>query len=205
MQGDGFPPPPSPGEDDGPEYGVSLEEWTDAVGDSDLGSGSQAVNDYPEGYDLVAWEDLTPPGYSGDEIYARYENRLSKLEDGSPEAEALYQEMVAEYDGNSLVNEELDGAKVSLAGFVAPLNYEDDIITEFLLVPYFGACIHVPPPPPNQTVLVTLDRADGLTFDEAWGAIWVAGTLTLDSATTDLARASYTITGAETGVYDEYG
>ena len=156
-------------------------------------------------YELLTWEDLVPPGFSGDEIIARYQDRLSELEDGSPEADAIYAEMQAEYEAINVVNDQLDGARVNLAGFVAPLSFEDDIITEFLLVPYFGACIHVPAPPPNQTILVTLDKADGLTFDESWGAVWVAGTLTVDDATTDLATASYAMTGAASGVYDEYG
>lgn len=84
------------------------------------------------------------------------------------------------------------------------MTYDEDIVTEFLLVPYFGACIHVPPPPPHQTVLVTVDRDSGLTIEAAWGAVWVAGTLKVSSATTDLATASYTITDATSGVYDDY-
>ena len=192
------------------QYGASVEEWAEAVDAepetaAEPESGSQTVNAYPEGYEELTWEDLFPPGYSSDEVFARYEDRLNALEDGSPEADAIYAEMQAEYDANSdAVNRELDGTKVNLAGFVAPLSFDDDIITEFLLVPYFGACIHVPAPPPNQTVLVKVDKANGLSFDQSWGAVWVAGTLTIDPATTDLATASYTMTGATSGVYDEY-
>ena len=190
---------------DGPQYGDSLDEFSDAV-DADADAASAPTNpDYPDGYEVVTWEDLVPPGFSGEEIYARYEERLAEVEDGSPEADAIYEEMQAEYDSNSGANTDLDGAKINLAGFVAPLNYEDDIVTEFLLVPYFGACIHVPPPPPNQTVLIKVDKADGLTFTEAWGAIWVAGTLSVDSTTTDLATASYRMTDVTSGVYEEFG
>ncbi len=193
------------------QYGASLEEWAEAAGPgsdaaAEPGSEARIVNDYPEGYEEVSWEDLLPAGYSSDEIFSRYEDRLAELEDGSPESDTIYAEMQAEYDANSdAINRDLDGAKVNLAGFVAPLNFDDDIITEFLLVPYFGACIHVPAPPPNQTVLVKVDEADGLNFDDSWGAVWVAGTLTIDPATTDLATASYTLTDATSGVYDEYG
>lgn len=187
------------------EYGASLEEWEEAAA-SDTETADRVVNDYPEGYTQVSWEDLLPRGFSSDEIYARYEARLSALEDGSPQADAIYAEMQAEYDANSdAINGELDGEKVNLAGFVAPLSYQDDIVTEFLLVPYFGACIHVPAPPPNQTVLVTVDEASGLSLDDTWGPVWVAGTLVIDQAATDLATASYTMTDATSGVYDEYG
>ncbi len=194
-----------PGGVAGPEFGDTIEDWSEELAaDGEAVRGSQVVNDYPEGFELIGWEDLVPPGFSGDEIAGRYADRLAALEDGSPEADAIYAEMRAEYDSIDFVNEELDGAKVNLAGFVAPLTYEDDIVTEFLLVPYFGACIHVPAPPANQTVLVTVDKANGLTFDESWGAVWVAGTLTVSSATTDLATASYVMTDATSGVYDEY-
>ncbi len=191
------------------EYGASLEEWAEAVSpetaEDDDGE-ARAVNDYPEGYEEVAWEDLLPPGFSSDEIYARYEDRLAALEDGSPEADAIFTEMQAEYDSNSgAINTDLDGTKINLAGFVAPLSFDEEIITEFLLVPYFGACIHVPAPPPNQTILVTVDEASGLTLEDTWGAVWVAGTITVDQATTDLATASYTMIDATSGIYDEYG
>ncbi|MGH1490195.1 MAG: DUF3299 domain-containing protein [Acidimicrobiales bacterium] len=190
------------------EYGASLEEWSEAVDSeaaADPDSDARPVNDYPEGYEEVEWEDLLPAGYSSDEIYARYADRLNELDDGSPEADEIYAEMQAEYDATSdAINSDLDGAKINLAGFVAPLNFEDDVITEFLLVPYFGACIHVPAPPSNQTVLVKVDEANGLSFDDSWGAIWVAGTLTIDPISTDLATASYRLTDATSGVYDEY-
>lgn len=53
---------------------------------------------------------------------------------------------------------ELNGAEVRLAGFVLPLEYEDNAVTEMLLVPFVGACVHVPPPPPNQMVYVKLEK-----------------------------------------------
>lgn len=115
----------------------------------------------------------------------------------------MYAALEAEYD-NQPVNAEMAGEEIQLAGFVAPLTYDGDLIVEFLLVPYFGACIHVPPPPANQTVLVTLADGGGLTFDESWGAVWVTGTLTVDGATTDLAEAGYSISGAQSGPYTDY-
>ncbi len=60
----------------------------------------------------------------------------------------------------------------------------------------------MPPPPTNQTVMVTLQEGEGLTVDESWGAVWVAGTLTVDGADTELATAGYSMTNAQTGPYD---
>lgn len=59
---------------------------------------------------------------------------------------------------------ELNGQQVRLPGFVVPLEYDDQQrVTEFFLVPYFGACIHLPPPPPNQIIYVKADEPLSLT------------------------------------------
>jgi hypothetical protein len=47
-----------------------------------------------------------------------------------------------------------NGKQIRIAGFVVPLSFDQTETSEFLLVPYVGACIHVPPPPPNQIILV---------------------------------------------------
>ena len=183
---------------DTPEYGASLDEFLGVDGDRPT-AGSQP----PDGFKEIQWDDLVPPGSSEAEISARFDERIAEVEPGSPEADAVFAELQAEFD-NQPINPELAGDAIQLAGFVAPLTYADELITEFLLVPYFGACVHVPPPPVNQTVLVTLEDGEGLTFDESWGAVWVAGILTADGADTDLATAGYSIKDAQTGVYDDY-
>jgi len=182
---------------DGPEFGSTLDEF---LGADVEGSASSTP---PDGFKEIQWEDLIPPGFSQAEISARFDERIAEVEPGTAEADAVYTELEAEY-ANQPVNPDIGGQDIQLAGFVAPLTYEGDLITEFLLVPYFGACVHVPPPPANQTVLVTLANGEGLTFDESWGAVWVTGTLTVDGATTDLAEAGYSISGAMSGVYDDY-
>ncbi len=50
----------------------------------------------------------------------------------------------------------LDRKTVSVPGFMVPLEDDADQVTEFLLVPFAGACIHVPPPPPNQMIYIKL-------------------------------------------------
>ena len=57
---------------------------------------------------------------------------------------------------------ELDGQSIKIAGFVIPLEFENKRITQFFLVPFYGACIHVPPPPPNQIILVKGSNGIGL-------------------------------------------
>lgn len=181
---------------DGPQYGDSLDDWRDASGPS-----AAPANAVLTGFQAVEWDDLIPPGFSSEQILDRYEDRLAAAEPGSPELDDLYEEMNAEYEDAS-VNPQLNSIDIQLAGFVAPLTYDGDAITEFLLVPYFGACIHVPPPPVNQTVIVTLDEGDTLTLEESWGAVWVAGEMTVTSTDTSLATAGYSISGAQFGVYE---
>ena len=177
-----------------PKYGSTLEEFGEIVLDTPEGTPP------PPGFTKIEWGDLIPPGFSGQEISERFNERIAQVEPGSPEADEVFADLQAEYE-NQPVNPDLAGSEIQLAGFVAPLTYVDDLITEFLLVPYFGACIHVPPPPVNQTIMVNLQDGEGLTIDESWGAVWVTGTLTVDGAETDLATAGYSINEAQTGVY----
>ncbi len=77
-----------------------------------------------------------------------------------------------EKQGNTLVTE-LNGTTVRIAGYLLPLDVSEEGVSEFLLVPYVGACIHVPPPPANQMVFVKLQqsyKADGL-----YTPVWVTG------------------------------
>lgn len=70
------------------------------------------------------------------------------------------------------VNKDLDGVNVKLPGFIVPLDVgKDGMVPEFFLVPYFGACIHVPPPPPNQIIYVKM--AKGIALDSIYEAYWI--------------------------------
>lgn len=189
-----------------PQHGLTLDEWVKSSPTKEDGvllGGESSPRPAREGYATVDWSDLIPPGQSAQEVYEKFEQQLLEVEYGSKEADELYAAIEAEFDTEA-VNTELDGQNIRLAGFVAPLTFDDEVITEFLLVPNFGACIHVPAPPPNQTIMVTVEREDGLTIKESWGAVWVEGTLTAAPATTDLATASYTFTGATSGVYQGF-
>lgn len=102
---------------------------------------------------------------------------------------------------------ELNGKMVRLPGFIVPLEGDQDKITKFLLVPTFGACIHVPPPPPNQTVYVEMPQ--GITDDMLFYAVWVSGQLHISTTrsivlgTDYTPEANYKIDGIEVMFYDE--
>ena len=70
-----------------------------------------------------------------------------------------------------------------------PLEGDGQTVTAFLLVPFFGACIHVPPPPTNQVVFVQIPG--GVPADALWDAIKVSGRLRVEDAHSDLANAGY--------------
>jgi hypothetical protein len=74
------------------------------------------------------------------------------------------------------VNTTLDGQFVKMPGYVLPLEYAGSKVTEFLLVPFVGACIHVPPPPPNQIVHVKVE--DGFEDSGIFTPVYVTGRMT---------------------------
>lgn len=86
----------------------------------------------------------------------------------------------------------LDNHKVKIPGFMVPLEDAQQKVTEFLLVPSPQACIHVPPPPPNQMVYVKMDRGG---TEVAYGPIWIYGTLKLVSKKHMYGEASFEVIG----------
>jgi len=76
-------------------------------------------------------------------------------------------------------NEKLNNKEVKIPGYIIPLEYEGQDIKTFLLVPYIGACIHVPPPPANQIVYV--DTAAAWDSLDWWEPVYVTGTIKIES------------------------
>jgi len=99
------------------------------------------------------------------------------------------------------VRTDLNGQVIKIAGFVIPLEGDEEQITELLLVPYFGACFHVPPPPQNQIVYVKF--ADGVALKELWDVIYVVGTLTAETTSHEVAQVGYSMQGIRTEEYSE--
>ena len=72
----------------------------------------------------------------------------------------------------------LDGKEVKIPGFMVPLEDNMRKVTQFLLVPTPQACIHVPPPPPNQMVFVEFKEGEGVNVEYGL-PIWTYGTLVM--------------------------
>ncbi|MGJ7563232.1 DUF3299 domain-containing protein [Variovorax sp. GB1R11] len=140
----------------------------------------------------LKWEELIPKSWDPTK---RYRNiSLEALRDNDPRAIQLLDEMRAVWD-NAPVNVALDGKAAKLSGFVVPLDASQDGIREFLLVPYFGACIHTPPPPANQIVHVIAPApVKGL---HAMDTVYVSGTLKAARyASADMGVSGYEIASA---------
>ena len=97
-------------------------------------------------------------------------------------------------------NNKLDGETVKIPGFIVPLDHIGFGVTEFMLVPFVGACIHVPPPPPNQLVYVTTEEPwDAMTL---WEPVWVTGKIIVKAQTNIWAETGYQISADEIDFYD---
>jgi hypothetical protein len=99
----------------------------------------------------------------------------------------------------SEVRDDLNGKRVRIAGYVTPIGFDGTRVTDFLLAPYVGACIHVPPPPANQIVMVT--DAQGLDMTNLDDPVWIEGSLQVTPVSMDLADVGYQIVGAKVTRY----
>ena len=139
----------------------------------------------------LEWDDLIPKNVLDD---------LNRLSDGVITGEEVPMSPYENPDYYNAVTEEYDGKTVRMPGFVVPIEYSGVGVTSLLLVPYVGACIHVPPPPPNQLVYVTTDKP--YEFKGLFEAVWITGNLTTTPAETDYAEAGYTISDGRVEPYE---
>jgi uncharacterized protein len=140
---------------------------------ADAANGS-AVGSSSQGYRLTHWREFVPPHWKP-AVQLRTEN-IASLDDSDPRAKELLASLRSAWD-EAPPNTALDGAAIRTAGFVVPIEQTRDGTREFLLVPYYGACIHTPPPPANQIIDVVASRPvkDLDTMD----TVWVEGRLTV--------------------------
>lgn len=147
----------------------------------------------------IGWEELMPEGEE-ERLAQMYQAQMAMLYGGGGIAEGSAADKAMQIGTFNTVPE-LNGIKVRIPGYTVPFEYGANAqITEFLLVPYFGACLHAPPPPPNQTVFVMTD--DPLTLKDLAQAVWIEGTLSTQTQGTELADAAYTITLDKVEIYE---
>jgi hypothetical protein len=138
--------------------------------------------------ETLSWRDLMPD----EELEA-----LEALNEGSADpslmAQFTGQSPIAEQMGTFNVVEDLDQLIVRMPGYILPLDYATQgEASEFLLLPYHGACVHYPPPPPNQ--IVDLRSPEPIEFSSLWEPVWVEGRMEIQRVDTDLAASAYAMT-----------
>ena len=137
-------------------------------------------------YKEKTWDDLMPKNW--DPMASLKGLNLDKLKDSDPRAiEAL--EKIREAWNNAPVEPTLNGERIRIPGFVIPLDKSGDKVREFLLVPYFGACIHTPPPPPNQIIHVRTSKP--VLKMRTMDAMWVSGVMQIGNVNTEMGQAGY--------------
>lgn len=125
------------------------------------------------------WPDLVPSGGT-----ALPEELSGLLQHGATDS-------LAQTEVTQGVRDDWNGQTVRMPGYIVPLDFAGTGVTQFILVPYVGACIHVPPPPPNQLVFVTTEKpyeSSGL-----FEAVSVTGMFGTAATSTQLAEIGYAL------------
>ena len=144
------------------------------------------------------WDALIPEDWRPDVLMDQY--NADEISDDDPRAQQLFDKLKALWKEAPVVPA-LEGQRVKLPGFVVPLEMDVMQIDQFLLVPYFGACIHVPPPPANQTVYVM--TREGRAFEgRLFDVVWVTGTMRVERLSSELAEAGYRLEDASVVPYE---
>ena len=138
--------------------------------------------------DMVHWvinmlESLPERGPGTEEFYQEIDEAMPTLKKVGIDIAAV---MKKREELRTAVVDELNGQRVRIAGYLLPLEISREKGTDFLLVPYIGACIHVPPPPPNQIVRVRTVSKKGYRIKQIYEPVWVTGVMSAQSMVEDL-------------------
>jgi uncharacterized protein len=164
-------------------------------GNSDK-TASKAVFDpaFPE----LQWDNLMPADW--DPMAAFRGMNIAELQDNDPKAQEALDAMRKAWN-DAPINPAYTGKKVRIPGFAIPIEQSERGVDELLLVPYFGACIHTPPPPANQIIHVKLSEPQPAVG--AMQAYWVWGTLSASKFSSELGDAAYLLSATGIQPYDE--
>ncbi|MDY7548067.1 DUF3299 domain-containing protein [Glaciimonas sp. Gout2] len=146
----------------------------------------------------IKWEDLAPASWDPMKPFKGID--LNKLDDADPRAEAALQK-AKDYWKSAPINPAMNGKMVKIPGFVVSLDREGDALKEFLLVPYFGGCIHVPPPPANQ--IIHVNSTNAIKGVRTMDAVWISGVLNVKPTSTDMGDAGYSLVAQNVEMYKD--
>lgn len=149
-------------------------------------------------YKAIKWEELSPKDW--DPYTALKGLMLSTMRDGDPRAQQALDKLMLAMNNAPIVNA-MDKQGIKITGFMIPVTKNKDDVISFLLVPYFGACIHTPPPPSNQVLFVVPDKPfkGGTTMD----AVTVSGEVTIQRTDSPYGSAGYRVAAKFVDAYIE--
>ncbi len=162
-------------------------------------------------FDTVEWTDLMPEADL--QALLNPPEYLFNVEEGSLEDQQLFERLAQGERSDEAdpyqrallstdIREEFDNQNIRIAGFLIPLEFDSpDVVTQAFLVPYFGACIHVPPPPPNQMIL--LNAEEGINLNDMYNPYWVSGTLSTTLYENELGTSAYAMKVVDHELYTE--
>ncbi len=170
------------------ELAIELPSAESRVDERWVATGERGLGEVTE----LDWDVLIPEEWRPERLLEGLSEdgaSLDDIKDEDPRAELIMDKLMALWKQAPVV-ESLDGTRVKLPGFVVPVEFDLDDVSEFLLVPYYGACIHVPPPPANQIVHVVLP--EGKTYrGGVFDTVWVTGVLRIERFSSEMADAGY--------------
>ena len=187
---------------------VSLAQAKTSEGVADQSVEVTKAEGTSQKYETVEWIDLlpkddleallNPPEYvTNIEENSAEDVISSQLRGGTSNTKAdRYQQAL----NSSRIVSKMNGSAIRIPGFIVPLEFSDkQTITQFFLVPWFGACIHLPPPPPNQIILTNYPK--GLKLESLYEPFWISGVLKTSLVENELASAAYVL---EMNAYEPY-
>jgi len=150
-------------------------------------------------YKEISWDDLMPKDWNPMKEFN--DLKLSKLKDSDPRAMEAMDKLKRMWS-EAPTNPAMEGRQIRIPGFMVPLEWGKHEVKEFLLVPYFGGCIHVPPPPANQIIHVFAEKPYKAT-DGSMDAVWVTGTIESALSKTDMGDSGYKLKAVQVELYKE--
>lgn len=169
-----------------------------------------AVSADAQSYEEIDWTELMPaedlsallnrPAFLDDIADGSAQDALDSFQQRQLEDEQAQQYQAAL--SSTRVIQGFDGKAIRIPGFIVPLEQnEDKEVTRFFIVPYFGACLHMPPPPPNQILYVESEQ--GITLENLYDPYWFEGIVSIEQKVDAMGTSAYSLSLDNYALYEE--
>ena len=173
-------------------------------------SSAPAVSADAQSYEDIDWTELMPaedlsallnrPAFLDDIADGSAQDALDNFQQRQLEDEQAQQYQAAL--SSTRVIQGFDGKAIRIPGFIVPLaQNEDKEVTRFFIVPYFGACLHMPPPPPNQILYVESEQ--GITLENLFDPYWFEGVVSIEQKVDAMGTSAYSLSLDNYALYEE--